>query len=167
LKKKFIFPDAIVGKGLTVGEALKNLPSDDPNDEHWELSPQSKKLITHIPEGGSWKNVPTRYLPERLLRIKRQMKKYHSPNFYRRFSRQEIAGTITAAGTPENSGILHPTENRRYTVREIARIQSFPDKFIFVGGSVSSKYHQIGNAVPPKMAQHMATAIYKQVFEKR
>ncbi|WP_314319760.1 DNA cytosine methyltransferase, partial [Paucilactobacillus nenjiangensis] len=50
-------------------------------------------------------------------------------------------------------------ENRRYSVREIARIQSFPDDYVFVGDSVSSKYKVIGNAVPPKLAQVVGDAI--------
>ena len=43
----------------------------------------------------------------------------------------EINGTITASAQPENCGIPHPTQNRRYTIREIARIQTFPDDFVF------------------------------------
>ena len=93
------------------------------------------------------------------------MKRYHSPNFYRRFARHEINGTITAAATPENSGILHPIENRRYSVREIARIQSFPDDYIFIGDSLSSKYKIIGNAVPPKLGKVIGDSIVRQLTE--
>lgn len=93
------------------------------------------------------------------------MKKYRSPNFYRRFARNEINGTITAASTPENSGILHPLEDRRYSVREIARIQSFPDNYIFVGDSVSAKYTIIGNAVPPKLGEIIGKSIVQQLIE--
>ncbi len=84
------------------------------------------------------------------------MKKYRSPNFYRRFSFDEINGTITASAQPENCGILHPTENRRYNVREIARIQSFPDSFTFNTVSMANKYKVIGNAVPPVMGYAVA-----------
>ena len=164
--KMFKFPDPIEKKNLELKYALKNLPKNDPNDEHWELSPQSKELIKYIPEGGSWKSVPYDKLPVRLKKIRDDMKKYHSPNFYRRFGRDEIMGTITAAGTPENSGIVHSFENRRYTVREIARIQSFPDDFVFLGKGVSSRYKQIGNAVPPKLAYHIAKSIKEQYFNE-
>lgn len=162
--KTFIFPEPVARKNLTLKHVLANLPKDDPNNEHWELSPQSKSIIEYIPEGGSWKNVPYDKLPDRLKRIRDDMKKYRSPNFYRRFSREEICGTITAAATPENSGILHPTQNRRYTVREIARIQSFPDDFILMGKSTPLKYKQVGNAVPPNMAYSVATSIMEQYF---
>ncbi len=150
---------------LTVGNIIK-VPKETPNSEDiWPLSPQSQQLIEWIPEGGSWKNVPYEKLPDRLKKIRDDMKKYHSPNFYRRFGRNEINGTITAAATPENSGILHPIENRRYSVREIARIQSFPDNYIFVGSSVSAKYKVIGNAVPPKLAKIIGDSIVKQLSE--
>ena len=93
------------------------------------------------------------------------MKKYHSPNFYRRFGRDEINGTITAAATPENSGIVHPIENRRYTVREIARIQSFPDDYVFVGSSIPAKYKVIGNAVPSKLAKIIGDSVVKALYD--
>jgi len=148
---------------LAVGAAIKNVAGLPNQDEVWELSPQSKKLVRFIPEGGSWKNIPYEELPDRMKRIRDDMKRFHSPNFYRRFARHEINGTITAAGTPENSGILHPVEDRRYSVREIARIQSFPDDYEFVGDSVASKYKVIGNAVPPKLGEVIGKSIVEQL----
>ena len=148
---------------LSVRAAIKDVEGLPNQDEVWELSPQSQNLIKFIPEGGSWKNIPYDELPDRMKRIRDDMKRYHSPNFYRRFARHEINGTITAAGTPENSGILHPIEDRRYSVREIARIQSFPDTYEFVGDSVSSKYKVIGNAVPPKLGEVIGKSIVEQL----
>lgn len=162
---EFPEPQKTDPSSLTVSNII-NVADEIPNsDEVWKLSPQSQELVQWIPEGGSWKNVPYEKLPERLKRIRDNMKKYHSPNFYRRFSRKEINGTITAAATPENSGIIHPIEDRRYSVREIARIQSFPDNYVFVGSSVSAKYKVIGNAVPPKLAQVIGESIVKQFSE--
>ena len=143
-----------------LGDILgKPVPEHDPNDEHWKLSPQAIDLVRHIPEGGSWKNVPYEHLPSRLRRIRDNMQRYHSPNFFRRFARDEVMGTVTAAATPENSGILHPTEPRRYTVREVARFQTFPDSYVFSGKSIAAKYKQIGNAVPPEFARRLAAAL--------
>lgn len=161
------FPDPVPYDydSLTVGEAIKDVEGLPNQDDIWELSPQSQHLVQFIPEGGSWKNVPYEELPERMKRIRDDMKRYHSPNFYRRFARHEINGTITAAGTPENSGILHPLENRRYSVREIARIQSFPDDYVFVGDSLSSKYKIIGNAVPPKLGEVIGDSIVKHLLQ--
>lgn len=152
-------------KKLTLKHIL-NVSKDIPNqNEVWDLSPQSQKLVDHIPEGGSWKDIPYDLLPDRLKRIRDNMKRYHSPNFYRRFGRDEINGTITAAATPENSGIVHPVKNRRYTVREIARIQSFPDDYIFVGSSIPAKYKVIGNAVPPKLAEIIGDSVVKALHD--
>lgn len=147
--------------GGTIREALRDVEMVTLNNVHWELSPQAKQMAEHIPEGGSWKSVPYELLPERLKRIQDEIIRYRSPNFYRRFSRNEIMGTVTAAATPENSGILHPTENRRYTIREIARFQTFPDDFVFAGKTIASMYRQIGNAVPPLLAKRIGIALKK------
>lgn len=95
------------------------------------------------------------------------MKKYHSPNFYRRYARDEICGTMTASAQPENCGVIHPTENRRFTVREVARIQTFPDRFLFMtdnSKNIVAMYKVIGNAVPVNLARNIAQAIMEQVF---
>lgn len=153
----FTFPKPIVRDDLNLGNTILDIPSNTLNqNEVLKLSPQSAKLNLLVPEGGSWKDVPYKELPDRMKKIRDNMKKYHSPNFYRRFHRNEIAGTITAAFTPENAGVLHPTEKRAYSVRESARIQSFPDWFEFKGKHVKSKYQQIGNAVPPRLAYEVA-----------
>jgi DNA (cytosine-5)-methyltransferase 1 len=162
----FVFPDKQSKENLTVGDVL-NMPEGLPNQVAWDLSPQAFEMVEQISEGGSWKDVPYEKLAPRFQRIRDDMKKYRSPNFYRRFSRSEICGTITASAQPENCGIVHPTENRRYTIREIARIQSFPDDFVFLDDSIKNivaAYKVIGNAVPPKLAWHIADAIMKQVF---
>lgn len=144
---------------LTVGSIIKDIEGLPNQDDIWEFSPQSKKMIPYINEGGSWKDIPYAHLPPRLKKIRDNMKKYRAPNFYRRFARSEINGTITAAATPENCGIIHPTQDRRYSVREIARIQSFPDDFLFVGDSIASKYRIIGNAVPPLLGKVIGNSI--------
>lgn len=164
IKVDFSFPSPIRSSDLTVSTVINNSILDDENFEVWPLSPQAMLLSSYIPAGGSWKNIPDDVLPERLKRIRKEIKRYRSPNFYRKFNLDEIMGTITAAATPENSGILHPLENRRYSVREIARFQSFPDDFKFIGDSIPSKYKMIGNAVPPKLAYHIAKSILEQVF---
>ncbi|WP_223701715.1 DNA cytosine methyltransferase [Sutcliffiella deserti] len=159
LNKRFEFPKPFQADNLTLSSVLENLHPNLPNNEHWRLSPQSKEIIPFIKEGGSWKDIPYDKLPERMKRIRDNIKKYKSPNFYRRYSRNEICGTITAAATPENCGIIHPTEDRRFTVREVARIQSFPDDFVFKANNISGKYKVIGNAVPPKLAFVLAIQI--------
>lgn len=162
----FIFPEKKTKEGLTLGDIL-DIPENVPNQVDWPLSPQAMDMIQHIPEGGSWKNVPYQYLAPRFKKIRDNMKRYHSPNFYRRFARNEICGTMTASAQPENCGIVHPTENRRFTIREVARIQTFPDDYRFIDDSlrdITAMYKVIGNAVPVKMAEIIATEIMRQVF---
>lgn len=166
LNKTFIFPTSQSKQGLTLRNVL-DIPVEILNQVDWEFSPQAMEMVTRIPEGGSWKNIPYENLAPRFQRIRDNMKKYHSPNFYRRFSRDEIIGTITASAQPENCGIIHPTKNRRYTIREIARIQTFPDDFIFIDDTlrdIVAMYKVIGNAVPVKLAEAIALAIREQVF---
>lgn len=162
----FEFPEKMSKENLSVGNIL-DIPDDVPNQVDWPFSPQAMEMIEYIPEGGSWKDVPYEHLAPRFKKIKDDMKKYRSPNFYRRFAKDEICGTITASAQPENCGIIHPTENRRYTIREAARIQTFPDTFNFIDDSaknITAMYKVIGNAVPVNLAYAVATAIMDQVF---
>lgn len=164
----FKFPDKQSRDNLSLRNVLDSVEGLE-NNVDWPFSPQALDMIDFIPEGGSWKNVPYEHLAPRFQRIRDDMKKYHSPNFYRRFSRDEICGTITASAQPENCGIIHPTENRRYTVREVARIQTFPDDFSFITDTpknITAMYKVIGNAVPVTLAEAIATAIMDQVFNQ-
>lgn len=163
---RFAFPEKESKEGLTLRHIL-DIPATVPNQVDWGLSPQALAMIAHIPQGGSWKDVPYEELAPRFRKIRDNMQRYHSPNFYRRFSLDEINGTITASAQPENCGIIHPLHNRRYTIREVARIQTFPDDFLFIDDStknITAMYKVIGNAVPPKMANSIAKAIMAQVF---
>jgi len=82
---------------------------------------------------------------------------------YRRLKWDEVSYTVdTYFGNP--SYFLHPSEHRGLTIREAARLQTFPDTFEFLG-SDSEKYKMIGNAVPPKFAQSVAEQIRKQIWE--
>ena len=163
----FVFPPPQSHEGLTVGDAISDIPESVPNQVDWPLSPQASEMIKRIPEGGSWKDIPYEHLSPRFQRIRDEMKRYHAPKFYRRFARSEINGTITASAQPENCGIIHPVHNRRYNIREIARIQTFPDDFVFIDTSmkdITAMYKVIGNAVPVKLAEAIANAVYQQIF---
>ena len=79
----------------------------------------------------------------------------------------EINGTITASAQPENCGITHPVENRRYTIREIARLQTFPDSYKFIDHTsrdIVAMYKVIGKAVPCRLACVIGKSIIEQVF---
>lgn len=165
--KTFEFPPIQENKSKLTLRHILDVPEDIPNQTFWPYSPQAQNMIEQIPEGGSWKSIPYENLSPRFQRIRDDMKRYHSPNFYRRFSLDEINGTITASAQPENCGITHPTKNRRYTIREIARIQTFPDDFLFIDDTLKNivaMYKVIGNAVPCHLAEVIATAIMEQAF---
>ena len=122
-------------------------------------------LPENVFEGRSWKNIPPDLLRPRFRRIYDNPKKYHAPKFFRRFAFGEVNGTITASAQPENCGITHPIENRRYTVSEIASIQSFPLNYDFTCVPLRSRYKVIGNAVPPVLGWVVGKALTKHLEE--
>lgn len=175
---------------LYLGSALCDIPKNAPQaNDFWKYSPGGqymvdkigpcedgkealakfkKKIPLHkisktISKGKSWKNMNPEDMSERFRKIWDNPKKYRAPNFYRRFALGEINGTITASAQPENCGITHPFENRRFTIREIARIQSFPDNFEFPYKTIANAYKVIGNAVPPVFAWVIAKALEKHL----
>lgn len=82
-------------------------------------------------------------------------------NKYRRLSSREPSPTLTAHMSKDLSDFIHPNYNRPITVREAARLQSFPDSYIFVG-SEFQQLKQIGNAVPPLLGAAVARAVIQQ-----
>jgi DNA (cytosine-5)-methyltransferase 1 len=148
----------------TLKHVLRGVEECPQSNEIWGFSPQSAKMIPLIKR--SWKDIPYEELPERLKKIRDNMVRYRSPNFYRRFGIDEVNGTITASAQPENCGIIHPKEDRRYSVREVARIQSFPDQFIFHGRTIAEKYKVIGNAVPPVLAHTIAQVLQAALLSR-
>ncbi len=124
--RKYVKQESL--KKLKLRDVLPGIDGLPNSDEIWSFSPQARYMVPMIKR--SWKDIPYDALPPRFQRIRDNMTRYRAPNFYRRFSWDEINGTITASAQPENCGIIHPDQNRRFSVREIARIQSFPDDFI-------------------------------------
>ena len=120
---------------------------------------RKEELPEIVFEGRSWKDIPYDKLSPRFKKIADDPKRYHAPKFFRRFAFGEINGTITASAQPENCGITHPVENRRYSVRECARIQSFPDNYRFGCIPLQSQYKVIGNAVPPVLGWVIAKTL--------
>jgi DNA (cytosine-5)-methyltransferase 1 len=175
---------------LFLGSVLCDIPNSASNkNDFWKYSPSGQfmvdrighcsdgqealikfkkripisKISPTIREGKSWKNMNPEEMSERFQKIWYDPKKYRAPNFYRRFALGEINGTIIASAQPENSGITHPFEDRRFTIREIARIQSFPDDFNFPHKTISNAYKVIGNAVPPILGWVLAQALIKHI----
>lgn len=169
---------------LLLGRILQGI-DNVPDNEVWEYSPGTQHTVDLIGscshgmkairqfhdgymfselsedcfEGKSWKDIPYEMLTPRFRNIADNPKKYHAPKFFRRFAFGEINGTITASAQPDKCGITHPVENRRYSVRECARIQSFPDNYTFGAIPLQSRYKVIGNAVPPILGWVLASAL--------
>lgn len=166
-KTPFIFPSAKDKEGLRMGDILEGRINGIPNsEERIKLSPGTESMLRLVPLGGSWKDVPYGKLTLRFKKIRDNMKKYHAPKFYRKFTKKDICGTMTAAFTPENSCVWNPCSDKLMTVRDCARIQSFPDWFEFKGSTLRSKHKQIGNAIPPRLAFEVGTAIAAHLLEK-
>ena len=95
------------------------------------------------------------------LDVPDHMRRYRSDIFddkYLRMSFEGLSRTITAHIAKDGYWYIHPRENRTLSIREAARIQTFPDSFRFAG-SQSSRYQQIGNAVPPMLASAIARSV--------
>ncbi|MBQ8702513.1 MAG: DNA cytosine methyltransferase [Prevotella sp.] len=104
--------------------------------------------IKHVPQGGNWQDVPEELWPN-------DRKNRHS-SAYKRLDPHTQSCTIDTGNA--HSNYFHPIYHRIPTIRESARLQSFPDYFEFQGPR-GSKYRQIGNAVPPLLAKAIANAI--------
>ena len=96
-------------------------------------------------------------------RSKSEYKVYGTDNFHDKFYRMmnnHPSRTIVSHLAKDGNSFIHPTQNRSITPREAARIQTFPDDYIFFG-SRSAQFIQIGNAVPPVLAEAIAKVILK------
>lgn len=166
------------GERVTVRDAISDLPSLDPgegksvakyegeptSEYSTEMREASKKLYNHvatnhtdvvverihnIPPGGNHQDLPER------LKLSGGF-----PNMYGRLEWNEPADTITGnCGCVSAPGrFIHPRDSRGITVREAARLQSFPDEYRFYG-TRREKYRQVGNAVPPLLAEQLARSL--------
>lgn len=105
----------------------------------------------HIPQGGNWE-----YIPEHLMKNYKDKSRCHT-GIYRRLESNKPSVVI---GNYRKNMLIHPTQNRGLSVREAARLQSFPDDFVFKG-SIGFQQQQVGNAVPPLLAKSIFSAIIK------
>ena len=154
---KFNFPEPLENI-LTVKDAFENIP----NSEGIQYSEEKKKIMKLVPQGGCWINLP--------LDIQ---KKYMGNSFNsgggkrgiaRRLSYNEPSLTLTTSPCQKQTERCHPIETRPLQTREYARIQTFPDNFIFEG-SINNIYKQIGNAVPCMLGFYIGLQIRKCMDE--
>lgn len=110
--------------------------------------------MAHIPPGGSWRDIPLELLPAGMKKARR----CDHTKRYGRLSWDGLSGTILTKCDPHWGSYFHPEQNRVLTVREAARIQSFPDWFVFEG-TRTEQYVQVGNAVPPLLGRCIGKAV--------
>lgn len=133
------------------------------NHVTYSLSENDLKMVVSIPEGGNWKNIPLDIPSKRLERIRETGGR---TTLYGRLRWEKPSYTITTYfNRPGNGVYIHPKDDRVISAREAARLQSFPDDFIFEG-SKTSLCKQIGNAVPPLLAYFIAKKIKEETKTK-
>ena len=192
MKLKFIMPKWLTSNGKrryplrTVRDAMIDLPRLNNGSKEWvrvynpkQQSEYSKKLRKgcdesiiqdHVCRSHNQQDIEAfgvmkqgdwyRDLPEKYKRYRDDI----FPDKYKKLIWTEPSWCVTAHLSKDGYTHIHPSQQRTISVREAARLQSFPDKFQFGGSGMLSKFRLIGNAVPPLMAEIIAKEIKKQVF---
>jgi len=135
---------------------------DVPVSEGQTYPEKKRRVLAMVPEGGDWRDLPIN-----------EQKKYMGGSFYlgggktgmaRRLSMDEPSLTLTCAPAQKQTERCHPTETRPLTIREYARIQTFPDDWQFEG-KLTDQYKQIGNAVPVNLAYAIGRSLIRLLNE--
>ncbi|MCU7554785.1 DNA (cytosine-5-)-methyltransferase [Alteromonas sp. ASW11-19] len=146
---------------MTMKDALKagELFATDVPESIGQKYPASKaEVLKQVPPGGYWRDLPIEV-----------QKDYMKKSFFlgggktgmaRRLSWDEPSLTLTCSPAQKQTERCHPDETRPLTVREYARIQTFPDDWVF-SGPITSQYKQIGNAVPVNLASAVARSVVR------
>lgn len=132
------------------------------NHEAARLSEVNMARLAHIPPGGNWTNIPFHLLPKGMQLARRS-------DHTRRYGRVDpngLASTILTKCDPHWGAYFHYSQNRAFTVREAARLQSFPDSYSFSGSRVE-QYEQVGNAVPPLLAAALGKSVARALGVER
>jgi len=157
---RFPTPTHAEGAWETAGEALAGVDDDLPNMRYADTSEDVLERIRHVPPGGYYRDLPDRL----------KTKKYrcdcedtdacpHEPQIVKRYGTYlRRLDPDEPALTVSNNPFIHPTEDRYLTPREMARLQTFPDRFAFAG-TKTEVMKQIGNAVPARLAEALADRI--------
>lgn len=154
---KFKFPEKS-NRYITIKEALKGLPelksgetSDIPNHNAMNHSKQMLEKMSFVKDGGNRNDIPAEIRP-----------KSGDIRKYIRYNSKKPSICITG----DMRKVFHFDQNRALTGRELARIQTFPDEFIFKGNSGKIQ-QQIGNSVPPKLAYQIANSVKELLDNER
>ncbi len=120
------------------------------------VRPDDAEIFSLMKPGDTYLDVPER------------LRRYRADIFndkYLRLSFGDLSRTITAHLAKDGYWYIHPREDRTLSIREAARIQTFPDRFRFAGYP-TTRYRQIGNAVPPLLASAIASSLHSALNQK-
>jgi len=159
-KVDFHFPEPY-SRVLTLRDALYKgilYNCDVPTSEGQKYPQRKKEIMEMVPEGGNWRDLPEDIQREYLKGSISQ--DGGKTGIARRLSMDEPALTLTCAPAMKQTERCHPYETRPLTVREYARIQTFPDDWKFMG-RLDSQYKQIGNAVPVNLAYAIGRSLIR------
>lgn len=126
------------------------------------LADVNLERLKHIPQGGSWRDIPYELLPAGMKKAKRSD---HTKR-YGRLAWNGLACTILTKCDLHWGAYVHPEQERAITPREAARFQSFPDRFRFLG-TMGSQFRQVGNAVPCLLARAVAVAVMRSLDNQK
>lgn len=138
----------------TVRSAIYDLRIDP--GPHSEYEPETRRFFELIPEGGNWRSLPKH------LQRKAMGNSYEAgggkTGFFRRLAWDAPSPTITTKSNRKGTSVCHPEAVRPISVRESARLQGFPDSWVFEG-AMNRQYSQIGNAVPVHLGRAIGRAL--------
>jgi DNA (cytosine-5)-methyltransferase 1 len=132
----------------TLGDAIQGL--DDPAPVIMDFSPRKKGFLAMVPPGSNWRSLPVSVQQESMGRA------WHAKGgrsgWWRRLSFDLPCPTLVTMPNHASTALCHPTEVRALTLAEYARVQEFPDDWIFCG-KTTEQYAQAGNAVPVRLGR--------------
>jgi DNA (cytosine-5)-methyltransferase 1 len=145
----------------TIGDALASL--NDPQPEFVSYPESRLKYLRLLSAGQNWRHLPDELKQEAMGGA------YNSGGgkvgFYRRLAWDKPSPTVTTSPSQKATDMCHPEEFRPLSIRECARLQTFPDDWMF-HGTISSKYKQIGNAVPVRLAKVIGDRVRKLCLDE-
>ncbi|WP_201295633.1 DNA cytosine methyltransferase [Sphingorhabdus sp. 109] len=149
-------PQKMLKPWTSLRDAIGDLREND--REVMDFSPRKKGFLALVPEGGNWRSLPEKVQQESMG--KAWYAKGGRSGWWRRLSWDFPCPTLVTMPNHASTSLCHPEEVRALSVREYARIQEFPDNWIFCG-KTSEKYKQIGNAVPVRLGKVTADVVSK------
>lgn len=149
LKGDYSFPTAKT-KAMTLRESI----GDKPVSPGHNYSDSKADILKLVPAGGNWKSLPLDIQESYMGGAKSGGR----TGFAKRLSWDSPAPTLMCSPMQKSTERCHPEETRPLNIKEYARVQSFPDDWVFSGG-LTAQYKQIGNAVPVNLAKHIGESI--------